>query len=150
MKNAQIHFMKFYNFNFPTSEKMSFNTLFYFFGKQLARLIIFRLRVNISQEGLAYSARTDCKIINHYNNQFENELNGIKGEYVNYNCEVDDTMFDSSNAEFILNTDVPMTIVNNKGAREAFYFTEINFNGNTSDESSNIQENKINLEKYGI
>lgn len=60
MKNAQIHLMKIYNFNSTTSEKMAFNALFYFFGKPIARIIIFRLRVNDQQERLAYSARTDC------------------------------------------------------------------------------------------
>ena len=59
-------------------------------------------------------------------------------------------MYYSNNLEVILNTDVPMTVVGFDKGIESFYFTEINFNGNASDESSFIQENTINMEKFGI
>ena len=59
-------------------------------------------------------------------------------------------MYYSNNLEVILNTDVPMTFVGFDKGIESFYFTEINFNGNASDESSFIQENTINMEKFGI
>ena len=152
MKNAHIHLMKIYNFYFPTSETMAFKALFYFFGKPIVKYIILRTRVNFHQEDMvysSYSARTDCSMINHYKNRYENELNGIKGEYANYNCEIL-RMYGSTNPEVILNTDVPMTVVGFDNRIEAFDFTEINFNGNASDESSFIQENTINMEKFGI
>ena len=107
------------------------------------------MRINNRQERLAYSARTDCFIINHYKNLFENEVYGIQGEYANYNCETL-KMYNLSNLEVILNIDIPMTIINFDKEIETFDFSEINFNGNSVDESSFIQENTINLEKYGI
>ena len=149
MKNARIHLMKIYNFHFPTPEKISFNVLFYFFRRRYLRIIVFRLRINYQQEGIAYSARTDCFMMNHFYNRFENEENGTKGEYINYNCEAL-TMYDSKNIVVILNTDIPMIIVNYLGESEIIDFSEMNFNGDTSDESSFIQENTINMEKFGI
>ena len=58
-------------------------------------------------------------------------------------------MYYSNNLEVILNTDVPMTMLNFDKGTEIFYFSDINFKGNADDESSFIQENTINFEKYG-
>ena len=148
MKNAQIHLMKIHNFNIQTSEKISFNALFYFFGIPLARNMLLRLRVNIPLAEIAYSARTDCSITNHYKNLFENELNGIQGEYINYKCQAN-RIFYTDNLEVILNTDVPIILYNSNKDIQVIDFYEINFNGDAVDETSNIQKNIINLEKYG-
>ena len=147
-KNAKINLMKIHNYSILTPEKIGFNIHFYYFGKPIANYIILRLRVNNRQEKKAYSVRADCINNKHYKNLFENELYGIQGEYANYNCQAL-TIFGLRNIEVILNSDVPITIVYFNKGTEQFDFTGINFNGDASEESSNIQKNTINLEKYG-
>ena len=64
-----------------------------------------------------------------------------EGINVNYNCEANATQGDASTANFTLNTDVPMTMVNTDGTTEALDFQDVNFNGEAAEESLDLQKN---------
>ena len=51
-------------------------------------------------------------------------------------------MGDPTKANFTLNTDVPLTMVNSNGTVETMDFEDINFNGDADEAASNLQENQ--------
>ena len=69
---------------------MAFVVFFYFFGKQISKYIILRLRITYFngfrnlQEYSAESARLDCEINKDYKYLLEDELYGIQGEIINF------------------------------------------------------------------
>ena len=136
---------KFHGFKVPRIKgpgKVVFGVFFYFFGRPIVKFIIIRLRITYNSrlrnlQTIAESARSDCTIA-------DPSLMGMlsnEGINVNYNCEANATQGDASTANFTLNTDVPMTMVNTDGTTEALDFQEVNFNGEAAEESSNIQAN---------
>jgi hypothetical protein len=96
---------------------------------------------NLQESTTAESARTDCIIVDE--SLAGKTLSENEGKIVNYNCEANATAGDASRANFTLNTDVPITMVNSNGTSESLNFTEINFNGNAAEESVSIQPNTI-------
>ena len=153
MKDAQIQLMKIHNFHFPSPKKMKFDIFLYFFGKQIAKFIVLRARITYFnrlrnlQEMSAESVRVDCRISQDYIYLLEDELYGIQGEIINFNCESNSTT-DSRLANIIINTDVPMTLISLNYV-ESLDFGEVNFNGNSSEESNNIQNNRNRMKKMG-
>ena len=145
---AAVQVTKFHSFSKPTTRgpgKVTFGTFFYFFGRPIVKFIIVRLRITYSrglrnlQEATAESARTDCTIK-------DQSLVGITlsegdGANVDYNCEAEGTKGDVSTANFTLNTDVPITMVNANGTIETLDFAEVNFNGDSAESASSLQEN---------
>ena len=65
-------------------------------------------------------------------------LGSEDGENVNYNCNANATAGDASTANFTLNTDVPLTMVNSNGTVESLNFTEVNFNGDSANEATSL------------
>ena len=104
-----------------------------------------RLRITYSsrlrnlQETTAESARTDCELSDL--SLAGKTLSEDEGKNVNYNCEANATQGDASTANFTLNTDVPMTMVNANGTAETLDFATVNFNGEAAEESSSLQSN---------
>ena len=95
------------------------------------------------QETTAESARTDCELKDP--SLAGKTLSEEDGKNVNYNCEANATQGDASTANFTLNTDVPMTMVNANGTAETLDFAEVNFNGDAADESTSLQSNTIEV-----
>ena len=91
------------------------------------------------QTAQAESARTDCEIAN--TELLTTTLSADEGKNINYNCEAEGTKGDVSTANFTLNTDVPITMVNADGQTESLGFENINFNGDTAEASSSLQGN---------
>ena len=92
------------------------------------------------QETTAESARTDCELE-------DLALAGVtlsedEGKNVNYKCEANATAGDASTANFTLNTDVPMAMVNANGTSESLDFAQVNFNGDAAEESLSLQDYK--------
>ena len=152
-KKAQVQINKFYGFNASNTNgrgKVTFGTYFYFFGRPIVKYIIMRLRItytkklrNLEDTTIAESAKTNCTIVNE--SLAGKNLSNDEGENVNYKCEANTTAGDPSSANFTLNTDVPITMVNANGTSESLNFTEINFNGNSGEESASIQNNTVTI-----
>ena len=143
-KKLGIQISKFHSFRTTTGNGIgpfNFGMLFYFLNRQIVRYIILRLRIHYfsrlrNLEESAESVRTDCSLTN-------TELSGktaANGINVNFNCTANSTK-DVRNANVTLNTDVPMTLVNDDGTSEPLDFSNVNFNGNAATESASIQQN---------
>ena len=143
-KKLGIQISKFHSFKTTTGNGIgpfNFGMLFYFLNRQIVRYIILRLRIHYfsrlrNLEESAESVRTDCSLTN-------TELSGktaANGINVNFDCTANSTK-DVRNANVTLNTDVPMTLVNDDGTSEPLDFSNVNFNGNAATESASIQQN---------
>ena len=144
-KKAAVQVTKFHGFKAPKGTGLvTFSTFFYFFGRPIVKFIIMRLRITYASrlrnlDTVAESARTDCTIENE--DLAGKTLGSDEGQNVNYKCEANATKGDASTANFTLNTDVPMTMVNADGSTEPLSFDEVNFNGDSATESINLQTN---------
>ena len=147
---ASVQVTKFHGFQPPTTRGpglVHFGVFMYFFGRPIVKFIVMRLRITYRssslrnlQETTAESARTDCELE-------DLSLAGVtlsedEGKNVNYKCEANATAGDASTANFTLNTDVPMAMVNANGTSESLDFAEVNFNGDAAEESSSLQDYK--------
>ena len=92
---------------------------------------------------IAESARTICTIAN---STFAGTFaSAIDGKCVNYNCEVNATLGNALNANYSLNSDVPLILMNDTNIIESLDFSELNFNGNSVSESNSIHDNTMVL-----
>ena len=107
--------------------------------------ITYRARLRNLQTAVAESARTDCEIAQKYTDLLGKTLAADEGKNINYNCEAEGTQGDVTKANFTLNTDVPITMVNADGETESLGFEDINFNGDTAEASSSLQGNTENF-----
>ena len=152
LKTAPVQVKKFHGFKAPKGPgKVTFGVFFYFFGRPIVKFIIMRLRITYSSrlrnlQATAESARTDCTIKD--SSLAGKVLSEGEGQNINYNCEANATQGDASTANFTLNTDVPMTMVNANGTIESLDFKEVNFNGDSGDESASIQSNTVEVGDY--
>ena len=144
---SSVQITKFHSFSRPTTRgpgKVTFGTFFYFLGRQVVKFIIVRLRITYSR-GLKNlqeeSARTDCSIKDP--SLMGSTLSLEEGANVDYICEAVASAGDASIANFTLNTDVPMTMVNSNGIVESLDFLEVNFNGDTAGSSTSLQNNTL-------
>ena len=144
--NAAVQVTKFHGFRAPRGPgRVNFGVFFYFVGRPIVKFIVMRLRITYKiglrnlQETTAESARTDCTLSDP--SLAGKTLSEEEGKNINYNCEANATQGDASTANFTLNTDVPMTMVNANGTSEALDFSEVNFNGDATDESTSLQSN---------
>ena len=102
--------------------------------------ITYRSGLRNLQETTAESARTDCTITDE--NLLKKNLSAEEGANVNYNCTANATGRDASTANFTLNTDIPITMVNSNGTIESLDFSEVNFIGDSAESSSSLQDNQ--------
>ena len=148
---APVQFSKFHGFKKPTKKgpgPVNFNVYFYFFGIPIPKFVVLRLRINYVggrlrslQDAVAESARTDCKVKDP--NLAGKTLSKEEGQNVNFDCEANATLGDASTASYSLNTDIPLTLVNADGKTETLGFDDVNFNGDTGDAATNIEEGSV-------
>ena len=148
---APVQFSKFHGFKKPTRKgpgPVNFNVFFYFFGIPIPKFVVLRLRINYVggrlrslQDAVAESARTDCKVKDP--NLAGKTLSKEEGQNVNFDCEANATLGDASTASYSLNTDIPLTLVNADGKTETIGFDDVNFNGDTGDAATNIEEGSV-------
>ena len=148
---APVQFSKFHGFKKPTRRgpgPVNFNVFFYFFGIPIPKFVVLRLRINYVggrlrslQDAVAESARTDCKVKDP--NLAGKTLSKEEGQNVNFDCEANATLGDASTASYSLNTDIPLTLVNADGKTETIGFDDVNFNGDTGDAATNIEEGSV-------
>jgi len=144
-KTAKVQIMKFHAFN-TVRRQINFNVFFYFRLRAIARMVIFRLRIsyfsrlrNLAED----SVPSYCKI----KNEYESLVGTIPPEdnpaNVDYDCNAT-ALQDGTIANVTLNTDIDMQVSkvqDGKEVYESLNFTEVNFNGNSSQESQNLQQN---------
>jgi len=144
-KTAKVQIMKFHAFN-TVRRQINFGVFFYFRLRAIARQVIFRLRISYSSRlrNLAEdSVPSYCKI----KNEYESLVGTIPPEdnpaNIDYDCNAT-ALQDGTIANVTLNTDIDMQISkvqDGKEVYESLNFTEVNFNGNSSQESQNLQQN---------
>ena len=145
---ARVKISKIHGFHKPTKQgpgEVNFKTFVNFVGIPIPYFIILRLRILYAIGGLrslenaqAESARTDCKIVDP--KLVGKVLSEDEGKNLNYNCTANATMGDASTASYSINTDIPLTIVNEDGTPESVNFNEINFNGDTGAAATNLEQ----------
>ena len=142
-KTAKVQIMKFHAFN-TVRRQINFSVFFYFRLRAIARMVIFRLRISYSSRlrNLAEdSVPSYCKIKN------ESLVGTIPPEdnpaNVDYDCNAT-ALQDGTIANVTLNTDIDMQVSKVQDGKEVYDsldFKEVNFNGNSSQESQNLQQN---------
>ena len=140
-KKAKVQVTKFHGFN-AIGLDIIFKTLMYFLETPVAERLYLRLRIDYAttrlrglQAATAESARTDCVIEEKYKD-FVGKI--LPGQHVNYNCNATASK-DTKNANFTLNTDIPLSMVNANGTIETVNFDEVNFNGDTAEAANSLQ-----------
>ena len=148
---APVQFSKFHGFKKPTKKGpglVNFNVFFYFFRIPIPKFVVLRLRITYVggrlrslQNAEAESARTDCTVKDP--NLAGKNLSEEEGQNVNFDCEANATLGDASTASYSLNTDIPLTLVNADGNTKTLNFSNVNFNGDTGDAATNIEEGSV-------
>jgi uncharacterized spore protein YtfJ len=143
-KNASVQINKIHSFSASEdSDLVMFRINFYFYKRRIPRYIIFRLRINYNSrlrnlETKAESARTDCESI-------ITDLVGKDtddGQSVNYYCNTLATLGNPTDANYAINTDVSLMMVEESGNVTSYNFSDVNFNGDADEESTSIQEHE--------
>ena len=98
-------------------------------------------RLRSLQNAEAESARTDCTVKDP--SLAGKNLSEEEGQNVNFDCEANATLGDASTASYSLNTDIPLTLVNADGKTETLGFDDVNFNGDTGDAATDIEEGSV-------
>ena len=142
-KTAQVQIMKFHGFT-AVNKRINFGVFFYYRLRAIARMAIFRLRItyNSRLRNLAEdSVPSYCTIKN------PNLVGVVPSEdnpqNVDYDCNAT-ALQDKPIGNVTLNTDINMQlskVQNGKEVYDSLDFSEINFNGNSSEESQNLQQN---------
>ena len=134
-KTAQVQIIKFYNYAITGKEiekTITFNTYFYFLKKHIPKTINFKVLitfVNSSEETID----TKCDLSN---KKWDN-LYG-DGYITSYICSATITnVYEIKNVN--ISTSKPMKLIYNETHQDDMNFKDINFNGNSSKESENLQ-----------
>ena len=136
---------KFYNYYTPQPKVIRYNTLFSFLNVIIAFTINLRLRIaysfgrlrNLQDESAAESVPSTCYI----NNPELAGKNGTGGN-IKYDCNATTTYNATDITNVTINTDVPL-----KADNQSFSFENVTFNGNSSEEASNLVSTEgVNIE----
>ena len=156
-KNANIQPIKYHSYEVkkPTANdpfwKIEFKVYIYIFGIPIPKTIVYRLRIAHNsklrslQDGGDESVKSECTL----DNPSMAGRNATEGESPNYNCEAN-TKNDPGDAQVAINTDVDMAYSKPDGSFEYLSFEEINFNGNSSEEATNLQQSKEEVPEFAI
>ena len=148
-KDAGIQIMLFHNYNYkPRQRTIGFSIFFFFYYNPIPRYIIIRIRViyryrlrNLDGEtDTSDSLRTLCSL---KATQLAGK-NYTEGKTVDYECDATASRdISDGKVNIALDTDFDMITVDKDGNMESVNFKEINFNANSTAESSNIQDNLL-------
>ena len=123
--------------------KVNFGVYIYIFGIPIPKSIIYRLRIIYGSRlrNLEVveneSVKSECKL-KETSSSWAGK-NATDGESSSYNCEAN-TKNDPTEAQVAINTDVDMAYSKPDGSFEYLSFDQINFNGNSSEEATNLQQ----------
>ena len=138
---------KFYNYETKPEQPrvITYNSLFSFLNVIIARIITLRLRIsyafgrlrNLADDVEAESVPSNCYI----NNPALAGKNGT-GANIKYDCNATTTYNATDITNVTINTDVPL-----KADNQSFSFENVTFNGNASEEASNLVSTEgVNIE----
>ena len=156
-KNANIQPIKYHSYGVkkPTANdpfyKIEFKVYIYIFGIPIPKTIVYRLRIAHNsklrslQDGGDESVKSECTL----SDPSLAGQNATEGKSPNYNCEAN-TKNDPGDAQVAINTDVDMAYSKPDGSFEYLSFEEINFNGNSSEEATNLQQSKEEVPEFDI
>ena len=147
-KNANVQVLLFHNYGFISSiNKIQFGVFLHYINYIISETAVVRLRIGYNSR-LRYldedSVPCTCTIK-------DDDLVGTTGTGTNvdYNCEATPLQNGKDIANVSLNTDFDMLLSNNKGGFDALDFEGINFNGNSSEQSQNLFEQRQNVGAIG-
>ena len=149
-KDANLQIIKFYNY-YKVKNTISFNIYLYFFEYKIPNqikfniLVSFEIRKKRSNEKIKIpspeSVETICNII-FINEYLVGEIG--EGNITNYECKATliTDMYRIKIKNISMNTSIPMDVFYNDTEEKnaTIDFNNINFNGNSSEESENIQD----------
>ena len=144
-KSASIQILSFANYE-QIEQQIQFDVFVYYLNRVIAKYIVMPLKIkyskrirNLEQEIIEEYIDTNCTIQNE-------SLIGQEGtgDIIDYNCQAN-TSTESVIQTASIVTDRPLIIDN-----ETVSLKEVNFNGNSSEESINIQECTQKVLKAGV
>lgn len=144
-KSASIQILSFANYE-QIEQQIQFDVFVYYLNRVIAKYIVMPLKIkyskrirNLEQEIIEEYLDTNCTIQNE-------SLIGQEGtgDIIDYNCQAN-TSTESVIQTASIVTDRPLIIDN-----ETVSLKEVNFNGNSSEESINIQECTQKILKAGV
>ena len=143
-KKANIQLVKCHGFKVKRQSdiwKIGYGTYIFFYRMPIPKVTVHRLRIifnsrlrSLQDEG-DESVKSECTL----SDPSQAGKNAADGELLNYNCEAN-TKNDPTDAQVAINTDVDMAYSKPDGSFEYLSFEEINFNGNSSEEATNLQQ----------
>ena len=149
-KDKGIQIMKFHNY-VPNRHKFTFSVFFFFLNQPIPRFIIFRIRITytyrfrfLNDDNMADSVKTTCSL---RATQLKDNSYPL-GKTVEFDCSGNSTKdLNETSANITLNTDLNMVTVSGNGTMSEINFKEVNFNANSTDEASNIQDNNLQIDR---
>ena len=150
-KYSNFQITKFANYNRNNLNKLiKFNTYFYYLSSTIAKDIIFRLRVTYLKQFRNLQLETNAESISSICTLNNGNLADQKGTeiIVEYNCQAE-TLTSSNLQSVEINTDIPMIVKDKNGNSKNYNFTNVNFNGNSTNESKNLILNNIQIKNSG-
>ena len=139
-KSAKIQIISFANFEREEGE-IQFSTFFYFLGKKIAKHILLPITIIYSENTQAETS--NCTIKDERLIVFEG-----KGNIIDYKCGTDITS-EGEIETIAIDKHSELTLIDKNGDNEKLPFDQVNFNGNSSNESQNIQERTLKVSKVG-
>ena len=150
-KYSNFQITRFANYNRNNLNKLiKYNTYFYYLSSTIVKDIIFRLRVTYLKQFRNLQLETNAESISSICTLNNGNLADQKGTeiIVEYNCQAE-TLTSSNLQSVEINTDIPMIVKDKNGNSKNYNFTNVNFNGNSTNESKNLILNNIQIKNSG-
>ena len=151
-KYSNFQITRFANYNRNNLNKLiKYNTYFYYLSSTIVKDIIFRLRVTYLKQFRNLHLETNAESISSICTLNNGNLADQKGTdiIVEYNCQAE-TLTSSNLQSVEINTDIPMIVKDKNGNSKNYSFTNVNFNGNSTNESKNLMLlNNIQIKNSG-
>lgn len=159
-KNANIQPVKFHSYSAKKTTDASGNTIttiefrvyIYIFGIPIPKVIVYRLRItrksrlrSLDDSG-DESLKSECTL-----SDSDSSLagqNATEGKAPNYDCTADSNNDIGDDAQVAINTDVDFAYSKPDGSFEFLGFDEISFNGNSSEEATNLQQSTEEVPQF--
>ena len=157
-KNANIQPVKFHSYSAKKTTDASGNTIttiefrvyIYIFGIPIPKVIVYRLRItrksrlrSLDDSG-DESLKSECTL----SDPSLAGQNATEGKAPNYDCTADSKNDIGDDAQVAINTDVDFAYSKPDGSFEFLGFDEISFNGNSSEEATNLQQSTEEVPQF--
>ena len=141
--NENLQIIKFHDFEAKDKKNVNFGVYFVFYKMKIVSSVTIRLRVtgsrrlrNLADD--AESIKSECTI----SNKDLAGTDGGEGTKADYDCSAETVDIDATKANFALDTAVAMKLKYANGTTGEMDFKKVNFIGNSSNQSSSLQDLK--------